>query len=85
MVRRSERWSGLPVERQVVFIADDLDTMERHTTAHDLADDKRFGDVRDEFQAFRVNQLRAQNRMLFAVVIALIGVMASLAIPLLTR
>ncbi len=65
-------------------LADDADELEALLDEHQNEDESAFEAQAEAFQAWKLNSLRAQNRMMFAVVLALVSALVSILVVLAT-
>lgn len=83
--QRRQRWVELEVKQVIPLISDDLDLQEMILEEHIEEDMTAHQATAEAFQDWKLSSLRAQNRMLFAVVLALIAAIVSILVPLVTR
>lgn len=82
---RRSRYDGYTHEQGVRALADDVDEIEGVLDEHIEEDAAAFASSAETFQAWKLESVRAQNRMMFAIIILLLTVIGSLVVPLVTR
>ena len=82
---RKTRWEGYAPEQMTRALADDIDELEAIIDEHIEDDMDAHEKAAEVFQEWKLSSLRSQNRMLFAVVLALISAIVAILVPLLTR
>lgn len=83
--QRRQRYEGLNPTQWGNALADDLDLLEGTLDEHIEDDMAAHATTAEAFQEWKLALLRSQNRMLFAVVLALIAALVSILVPLVTR
>ncbi len=82
---RRARYEGLTHDQAVRALADDFDELEGILDEHADEDEAAFKEQAKAIELWTLNSLRSQNRMLFAVVLALITALAGIIVPLVIR
>lgn len=83
--QRRGRWADLNAEQTIVQIADDMDVFDAVLHEHIEEDMSAHDTTARALEEWKLSSLRSQNRMLFAVVLALIAAIVSILVPLVTR
>lgn len=82
---RRQRWEGLSAQQSLMQAADDIDLLDGTLDEHIEEDMAAHAATAEAFQEWKLTSLRNQNRMLFAVVLALLAAIVSILVPLVTR
>lgn len=82
---RRSRYEGYTHEQGVRALADDVDELESVVDEHIEEDAEAFARAAETFQQWKLESVRAQNRMMFAIIMLLLTVIGSLVVPLVTR
>lgn len=75
----------MSVEQTAQQLSDDLDLIDAVMEEHIEEDMAAHRAATEAFQEWKLNSLRSQNRMMFAVILALVAALSGVIVPLLTK